>query len=199
MRSMVCKRSLVCLLVLVLTVSILPGTALAVTKGKVTGDYYTNNEGISFTVPREFNLVLQENKKAGFFRITLEGQRDATYHAGALAIDIIPAAKSLSAYNAAALKSDIIAYPVGWDDDELYDFHTINDSITDKFGVEAREVFMTFHIGRWGAIKNGYLYSLCFNARNSFVRMTYMCFGSQRTMSEEIEGLQEILNTLMVP
>ena len=194
------RRLLILGLVLVLMLSIVGGASADMKKGKVKGSQFTSPDGISFVVPKGFSVARQENKKdGGFFRIVLGGRADAKGFGPAIMIDITPGTKDLEAYTGRHLMQDLSRYPIAARYDKYTDATVLGDKLFEDFDTLSRECLIAFRLNRFSESRVAFSYYFCFNTDKNFVRASYICFGAQRTLTEDIPKFMELYNSLVVP
>jgi hypothetical protein len=195
------KRMLAFLLAFALTAAAVPAAFAAdvMKKGKVSGTTYTNPDGVSFSVPDTFTVSAQQNKKAGFFRIMLTGPTDAKGFGPAIVIDITPGYKDIEGYTGRKLLSDLSDYPLAPDYDEYMDLTVLGDRLFDDFGTQIRENLVAFRLQRITEARVAFSYSYCWSTEKYFVRASYLCFGAQRTLTDDIPRFRQLYNSLLIP
>ena len=185
-------------LVVVLALCVTFGASADMKKGKVSGGQYSSPSGISFNVPKGFSLGSQENKKAGFFRIVLGGRADARGFGPAIVIDIDSDTQDLEEYTGRKLLKDLEAYPLA-NVDKYEDASVIGNKLYEDHGLMVRESLVVFRLNRFSQARVAFSYSFCFNTDSHFVRASYLCFGAQRTLTEDIPAFMKLYNSLIVP
>ena len=186
--------------VLALLLALLVCTAAAIpacadfTKGKVTNGVYDNGNGIMFPVPSGFSLVRQENKKAGYFRISFSGPSDKNGFGPALLVGVIPGSVNMDEYTS----SDILAELLETYGANYKDFYLIASEYFNEYGVDARRLFLVYRDGG-GQSRTSYLTVYAFSTDRNIVRITYDCYGAQRTMIDDLYGVRDLFNSIMVP
>lgn len=195
------KRLLAFMLMVSLAMAMVPHALAAdiMKKGKVAGTTYSNPDGVSFTVPETFKLSAQQNKKAGFFRIMLSGPVDAKGFGPAIVIDITPGSRDMEEYTARKFQSDLEDYPLVPDYDTYKNCTVIGDRLFDEFGTQVRENLVVFRLERLTEARVAFSYSYCWNTDTYFVRASYLCFGAQRTLTDDIPRFRELYNSLIIP
>jgi hypothetical protein len=195
------KRLLAFLLAFALTAAMIPYALAAdvMKKGKVAGNTYTNPDGVSFTVPETFTVSAQQNKKAGFFRILLSGPVDAKRFGPAIVIDITPGSRDMEEYTGKKFLADLEDYPLLPDYDEYKNCTVIGDRLFEEYGTQIRENLVAFRLQRLTEARVAFSYSYCWNTERYFVRASYLCFGAQRTLTDDIPRFRELYNSLIIP
>lgn len=189
------QRKLLALLaaVLLCLCAALPACA-DVVKGKVTNGVYDNGNGISFPVPSGFSLSRQENKKAGFFRIAFSGPSDKNGFGPALLIDVIPGSMDVLEYTAEDLLADLFA---GYGEN-YKDMYLIASEGFSEYGVDGRRIFLVYR-DSGSQNRTSYLTVYVFSTDRNIVRITYDCYGAQRTMVDDLYGVENLYNSIIVP
>ncbi len=196
------KISFIRLFSLFCILTLLPGAlpAQAVQeKGKVKDGIFTNADGVSFTVPYGFSLSDQENLNTGVYRIYLDGQRDSYGYCPLIVLEISPGGRDVTKYNAMDFASDISSSNVTWKYDKFSDFCVLEDHLVQKNGRTQRNMFVVSRIQRWSVLYNCFARCYCFSTVKSFVRLYYICFSAQQTMIRDLESLDALYDTLIVP
>ena len=188
--------ALVCVCVLLAGAS--PALA-APDRGKVKDGVFTSPDGVSFTVPDGFTLARLENLNSGFFRVVLEGKRDSHGFSPCIAVEILPGGRDVTKYNALDFMSDMVSDTVTWKYDVFSDHTVLQDQLFQENGRTLRRMFVASRIQRLGETRNCLVRCVCFSTVKSFVRLYYACFGSQQTMIRDLEGLNTLYDTLIVP
>ncbi len=186
-------------IVFVLLLSMVGSASADFKKGKVSGNQFSTAEGISFLVPPTFSLSAQQNKKDGFFRIILGGPTDAKGFGPAIVIDILPSKKLVDDYSAKQLMQDIVKYPIAASVDKYTEACVIGDKLFDDHGTMTRENLVVFRLNRFSEGRVAFSYSFCYSTGKNFVRASYLCFGAQRTLTEDIPAFMDLYNSLIVP
>ena len=62
----------------------------------------------------------------------------------------------------------------------------------------ARRLFLVYRDGG-GQSRTSYLTVYAFPTDRNIVRITYDCYGAQRTMIDDLYGVQDLFNSIMVP
>lgn len=193
------KRLLALLLAALLLTPLLASMATPTfKKGGMSGSYYSSPSGISFNVPEGFTLFLQENRKDGYFRIAFDGPYDAKYFGPAICIDIVPGGGSVASYTAKKLVSDLQRYPLGRQDKYVSPLVLV-DRVIDIGGTEVRENLVVFRLDRAAQARVAFSYSYTYNTGSNLVRASYLSFGAQRTLTEDIPKFRDLFDTLVVP
>ncbi len=188
------KRGLALLLALLLALALVYPALADVAKGSVANGQYDNGEGISFPMPEKFSLYRQENKDAGYFRITLAGPRDTNGFNAATIIDIIPGSMDVTQYE----DDEII-------DDTLRDYASnyadlfviASETFTD-YGVDGRRVFLTYRDGD-SQNRTSYLCIYVFSTDRNIVRIAYDAYGAQRTIVQDLNKIEDLFHAIVVP
>ena len=163
-------------------------------KGKVVNGVYDNGDGISFPMPSGFSLARQENKKAGFFRISLSGLRDKNGFGPAILVDVIPGTLDVSEYSTADMIAELYeTYGANYKDEYLIASETFTE-----YGVDARRAFLVYRDGG-SQNRTSYLNVYLFSTDRNIVRIVYDCYGAQRTMVDDLYSVQDLFNSIMVP
>lgn len=163
-------------------------------KGKVVNGVYDNGAGISFPMPSGFSLARQENKKAGFFRISLSGPRDKNGFGPAILVDVIPGTLDVSEYSTADMIAELYeTYGANYKDQYLIASETFTE-----YGVDARRAFLVYRDGG-SQNRTSYLTVYVFSTAHNIVRITYDCYGAQRTMVDDLYGVENLYNSIIVP
>lgn len=165
-----------------------------VVKGKVTNGVFDNGNGISFPVPEGFSLSRQENKKAGFFRISFSGPRDNKGFGPALLVDVIPGSMDVSEYESSKILSDLLS---GYGEN-YKDTYLIASDTFSEYGVDSRRVFLVYRDSS-SQNRTSYLTIYVFSTDRNIVRITYDCYGAQRTMVDDLYGVETLFNSIIVP
>jgi hypothetical protein len=185
-------------LALILVLTLATCASAEIKKGKVSGGQYTNPDGISFNVPKGFSMAAQQNKKDGFFRIVLGGKADAKGFGPAILIDIVPGKKDMEQYTDRYVLQDLSKFPIA-SDDKYTDALIIGDKLFEEFGTKTRENLIVFRLHRWSESRVAFSYSFCYSTDKNLVRASYLCFGAQRTLTNDIPSFLELYNSLVVP
>ena len=192
------RKLLALVLALVLVMSVFSVAAADMKKGKVSGNKYTSPDGISFIVPKGFSLALQQNKKEGFFRIVLGGKADARGFGPAILVDIVPGTKDMESYTGRHLLQDIEKYPIA-NGDKYTDSYIISDKLTEEYDSPTRENLVVFRLNRFSQARVAFSYSFCYSTDKYLVRASYLCFGAQRTLTNDVPLFLDLYNSLVVP
>ena len=193
------RKLLILGLVLVLLVSMAGSASADFKKGKVSGNQFSSPDGISFLVPKTFSLSAQQNKKDGFFRIILQGPWDANYFGPCIVVDIIPSKKSVEDYTDRQLMQDIVKYPIAGSVDKYTEACVIGDKLFDDHGTMTRENLIVFRLNRFSEGRVAFSYSFCYSTGKNLVRVSYLCFAAQRTLTADVPAFMELYNSLIVP
>jgi len=188
------KRSLAFFLALLMCLAAALPAMADVAKGKVVSGRFDNGDGITFMVPDGFTLYKQENKKAGFFRITMTGPHDKNGFGAALIIDITPGSMDVTEYESSDIVSDALTdYGSSYQDMYLMASETFTE-----YGVDGRRVFLTYRDGS-SQNRTSYMCIYVFSTDRNIVRMVYDCYGAQRTMIDDLYALEDLFNNIIVP
>lgn len=195
------KRQLLTLLLAILLVLAMAPTSMAgsklMEKGSVKGKYYTNPDGMSFTIPDEFELAAQRTNNLDYLRIILSGPLEHSF-GPAIVIDVSTGYKDVSTYGGYELIRDVQEVPLA-NVDVYKDGYIINEDLKEEYGVTVLESLMVFRLDRNGLPRVAYAYCYSWSTDNYFVRAYYLCFGAQRTLTRDVEGFRELYNSMIVP
>ncbi len=186
-------------LVLMLALSYTSGATADMKKGKVNGSQYTNTDGLSLVIPKGFSFAMHQNKPDGFFRVVLGGKQDSKGWGPAIVVDILPGKKNVGDYTGRHLSQDLMKNPISTRYDKYTDAYVIGDRLFEEYDTMIRENLVVFRLSRFSETRVAFSYSYCFSTEKNFVRASYMCFGAQRTLTEDIPKFLELYNSLVVP
>jgi hypothetical protein len=192
------RRLLPALLAFLLLLALTAGASAEMKKGKVSGGVYKNPDGVSFRVPSGFRLGKQGYANRDYFRIVFGGPTDSHGFGPAIVIDILPQPGSVEEYTAQQLARDLGEYPVA-SVDKYVDMSVLSDKVTGDGDAAVRENLMVFRLDRFSEARVAFSYTYSFSTANHLVRASYMCFGAQRTLTDDIPKFKTLFDTLVVP
>ncbi|HSK68762.1 MAG TPA: hypothetical protein VLA21_05825 [Candidatus Limnocylindria bacterium] len=192
------RRSLPALLAVLLLLALAGGASAELKKGKVSGGVFKSPDGITFRVPSGFRLARQGYGKRDFFRIVFGGPSDSRGFGPAIVIDVMPQPGNISEYTAQQVARDLGEFPVA-DVDKYVDMSVLSDKVTGEGDAAVRENLVVFRLDRFSEARVAFSYTYSFSTQNHLVRASYMCFGAQRTLTDDIPKFRTLHDTLVVP
>jgi hypothetical protein len=195
------KKPLAALLLAILLVLLVAPASLAannlMAKGKVKGNFYSNDDGLSFTVPEDFELVAQQTNKLDFLRIILEGPQEHSF-SPCIVIDVSTGYQDITTYSGSAYMSDILSNPL-YVYDNYKDGYLFYLKLLEEYGATIMETLMSFRLDRDGVPRVAFCYGYTWSTDRYFVRAYYICFGAQRTLTSDVARFKELYNSMVTP